>query len=149
VKIRTLLSVLVLCQAACTHATRPSGGTPDLRYELVSLTGMRDGQAVATFRVVNEGDGALVYLGHTPEGPIYQCEVREGGVWEPNPLGWCGTGLVEQCLRPGASFEFTTAVPGDGREYRFGIGEAPAWTPEVSTRSLGTTSQDPAPTGPR
>jgi hypothetical protein len=127
-----LACLALLLPGACARDARPRGTLPSVRCELVRLEPTTDTHATATFRATNEGPAAFHYLGHSPDGPIYQCEVLEGGAWQSSPLGWCGTGLGEQKLAPGVSMEFATIVPRDGRRYRFELGEPAVRTPEVS-----------------
>jgi hypothetical protein len=124
---------LLACLSSCTRAAVSGGGTRfDVRCELVTLEATTEAHATARFRATNLGDVAFSYSGHSPEGPLYACEVLEGGVWQPSPLGWCGTGLSEHALRPGASIEFDTIVPCNGKSYRFALGEPRLLTPDVS-----------------
>ena len=52
-------------------------------------------------------------------------EVEEAGAWSDHQIGWCGTGLIDFTLRPGARMVFDLKLPADGRTYRARFGEPP------------------------
>ena len=132
-KLLLILACAALLAGSCAHAPNPvDPGSADVRCELLRVEPVGDDQATATFRVTNEGRSAFTYRGYSTDGPLYACEVLEGGTWQRSPIGWCGTGLAEQSLAPGGSFEFAASLPRDGRAYRFELGETTLRTPEVS-----------------
>jgi len=128
-----LVGIVLLLTSCARDASSAGGGRSDVRCELLGLEAADDEQATATFRFTNQGDAPFTYRGYSPDGPLYECEVLEGGTWQASLVGWCGTGLSEQRLEPGRSIEFTAALPRDGRSYRFTIGEPAVRTPEVSS----------------
>ena len=132
-----LLAVLSSCARSGATPSAPSGGGPsagggEVRCELVKLEGVHDGDAIASFRVVNGTSTPVSYTGFGKESPMYQAEVEDGGAWVAHPMGWCGTGSSTIALDPGASQVVDVIVPADGRQYRFSFGEPPVVTPAVS-----------------
>lgn len=133
---RRLLPLILLIVAACTPRASPLREESDVRCTLVRFTAMSDPLAevqtwIGRVRVVNGGPTAIEYRGWSPDSPIFQQEVQKEGVWENVPVGWCGTGLVQQRLEPGAAIEVDFGVPADGRLHRFRFGE-----PAVVTEAL-------------
>jgi hypothetical protein len=92
-----------------------------------------DGTAVAKFRVTNGTDRMFEYRAYSKESPMYRREVFEDGAWKPSPLGWCGTGLKDYALKPGASVQFEGVLPERGKRYRFRFAELPVVSPAVSS----------------
>ena len=132
---RPLLLLLVLA-AACTRPPPRPREESDVRCTLTRLAPVTDPGApestwVARFRIVNGGPTAVEYRGWAPESPIFEQEVQRGGTWERVPLGWCGTGLVQQRLDPGQSLELEFAVPADGNLHRFRFGDPAVVTEPV------------------
>jgi len=141
----TLLSILVLALSApaCRPApavVAPAGGEvrPEVLFERIDSepAGGVEGEpeeemATATFRVTNQGEGAVTYQGYERAVPLYRTEVLEAGAWQAVPTGWCGTGLGEQRLEPGQSVEIQFAFARDGRQHRFSFGAPEVWTPTV------------------
>lgn len=61
---------------------------------------------------------AITYRGYSPDSPLYGIESELDGAWQASPIGWCGTGLSEQRLEPGAQVIFTVGAMQDGRPRR-------------------------------
>lgn len=130
--LKILLSLLGLLPVACARETRTNTAPGQVLCELIALDLSTDTDAMASFRASNGTDAPVSYRGYSEEGPLYQCEVLEAGVWQANPLGWCGTGLEKHALEPGERMDFSAVVPRDGRSYRFRFGAPPVLTPPIS-----------------
>lgn len=129
---KIFLCLLCLLPMACARETRTNTGPGQILCELLALDLTTDTDAMASFRASNGTGSSVSYRGYSEEGPLYQCEVLEAGVWQASPLGWCGTGLEEHALEPGESVDFSAVVPRDGRSYRFRFGDPPVLTPPIS-----------------
>ena len=133
---RTFLVLLLAMAAACAPAPSRPREESDVRCTLVKFDPMSNPSAevrtwVARVRVTNGGPTAIEYRGWAPDSPIFEQEVQKDGAWQRVPVGWCGTGLVDQRLEPGASIELDFAVPADGNLHRFRFGD-----PAVVTAAL-------------
>jgi len=60
----------------------------------------------ALFRVINNGEESIWYMGYTKDFPIYQIQVYSDTGWVDDRLGWCGTGLELKELKSHSFFEF-------------------------------------------
>ena len=127
--------VLGLLAAACnrTEAAAPAPSSPGVRVEVVSKKRMDslDGEVFVRLKVRNETATAIAYQGFSEDVPTYAVEVREGDAWSPHLIGWCGTGLMDFELRPGAEMAFDLKLPDDERTYRATFGDPPVVTPAV------------------
>ena len=130
-------AAIVLCALAggCgrSEAAPPGAESPGVRVEVVSKKRMDslDGEVFARIRVRNETAKAIRYQGWSEDLPAFTVEVQEGGAWAPHQIGWCGTGLLDFELRPGAEMAFDLKLPDDERTYRATFGDPPVVTPPV------------------
>ena len=130
---KILLHLVPLLLVACARTTvRSANFASEVRCELLALDASTAEEATASFRASNGTRMPVSYSGYSAGEPLYQREILEGGVWQPSPLGWCGTGLTEHTLDPGQSLDFSTSVPRDGRSYRFSFGDPFVLTPPIS-----------------
>jgi len=131
-----LASLALLLAPSCGRSipVAPSSGAPEggIRCELIGVEKVTDADWSASFRVENGSPRAFRFQGFGMDSPLFEQEVLEDGEWKPVPVGWCGTGLSEQVLRPGSRMQFTAPVPGDGKSYRFRFGEPALVTPPVA-----------------
>lgn len=78
--------------------------------------------------------------------PLYQVEMQKKGKWEPNRVGWCGTGAGPVILPPKTTKIFTAFLRKDGWEHaRVGLSWFPsdrlaetatAWSEPISAKSM-------------
>jgi len=126
---------LGLIAAGChrTEAAAPSPNAPGIRVEVVSKKRMDslDGELFVRFKVRNETATGIAYQGFSEDLPTYAVEVQEGGAWAQHMIGWCGTGLLDFTLKPGAEMEFDLKIPEDQRTYRASFGDPLVVTPPV------------------
>ena len=125
---RSLPVLVLLALAACSPAPAPDIVAPDrpapqVRIEQVAVETQDPDWVTVTFRVTNETDRPVTYQGYGPSSPLYLTETLQAGSWQSDPIGWCGTGLEEQHLAPGASVELPVGVKRDGQSHRFSFGE--------------------------
>ncbi|MFN0008015.1 MAG: hypothetical protein ACKVXR_08925 [Planctomycetota bacterium] len=133
---RFLPSILLGLLAAACHRTAAAAdvpGTPGIRVELVSKKGMDslDGEVRVRFKVKNETAKDITYQGFSEDLPTYAVDVQTEGAWTQRQIGWCGTGILDFTLQPGAEMEFDLNVPNDKRTYRAKFGEPLVVTPPV------------------
>jgi hypothetical protein len=142
----TCASLLFLAACTPTAGSVESGEPPtvgavvapeppvatEVACEVLAVEPSADGFATAKFRATNRGSTAVTYRGFGPDSPLYEREVLDGDRWEDDPLGWCGTGLEDQVLRPGKSVEFAVGFDRNGSSYRFKFGDPQIVTPAVS-----------------
>ena len=103
----TLTTLLLL--SACTSTTAPVVVGPE--RPVLAFVGEEEG-GNARFSLTNETQVPWTYHGYDTS-PIYSVEIRTEEGWEPRMLGWCGTGLAEQVLAPGATLSFLVALEPD------------------------------------
>lgn len=139
-----LIPSILLCalSTACTRTDAASSAsekaqtppaTAGVKVEVVSKKRMQslDGEIFVRFRVVNGSAGAIAYPGFAEYSPTFSLELQEGGAWSSYAIGWCGTGLIDFTLRPGAEMSFDVGLPADGKTYRASFGDPPVVTPPV------------------
>lgn len=125
---------------------------PTVTIELIERV-IETGGVSATVRVTNASPSTLYFGGYSSTSPVYSVESRIGGEWEKDFQGWCGTGLGEQQLAAGSSFEFLAFQNGPG-EKRLGITTSTSartfkpFAPNAGarpkrTRAWGTIPSDP------
>lgn len=116
-----------------TEAAASGQETPGVRVEVVSKKRMNslDGEVFVRFRVKNETAKGITYQGFSEDLPTYTVEVQEGGAWGQHMIGWCGTGLIDFTLQPGAEMAFDLKIPEDKRTYRASFGDPLVVTPPV------------------
>lgn len=123
--------MLFVAVAFCASVLALGEGTPPnanrIRPPKIMLRGAAGSEhgILLAIEVSNPNDAALVYTGYAansfdpplPPGrisPICQIELRLDGQWRRHPIGYCGFGLTDQELAPGATAAFDVSVPGDG-----------------------------------
>jgi len=131
------LSSILLCAlaTACTRTEASSTvpPSPGVKVEVVSKKPMEsaDGEIFVRFRVANGGQDGIAYRGWAEYSPAYQVEVQQDDAWVAYQVGWCGTGLADFTLQPGAEMAFDVGLPADGKTYRASFGDPPVVTPPV------------------
>ena len=68
----------------------------------------------ALFRVINNGEESIWYMGYSKDFPIYQIQVYSDTGWVDDRLGWCGTGLDLKELKSQSFFEFDAFLKDEG-----------------------------------
>jgi hypothetical protein len=112
-------TVLALGESAPQNANRIRPPKIMLRAAAGSEHGI-----LLAIEVSNPNDAALVYTGYAansfdpplPPGrisPICQIELKRDSQWRPHPIGYCGFGLTDQELAPGATAAFDVLIPND------------------------------------
>ena len=105
--------------AGSSAAGSAEAGLAPLRIELVEQ--IEAGQFPDwRFVLVNESAERLVYRGYAPHAPLHATQVRTAAGWERRTVGYCGTGVEEQALSPGAEVLFEAGSWGPG-PWRFGV----------------------------
>src|SRR5215469_16947234 len=105
-----------------------------------------------TWEVANPNDASLSYTGYTLDSfdpplkaghiaPLYQIELKRDGKWQPDPRGFCGTGLADLDFAPRSSATFVVVVPADDWQMlKVGIGHHAGWSnEEASTNTIWST----------
>jgi len=128
-----LSSVATACtrtEAASSEAGKSAAGA---RVEVVSKKRGEpaEGMIFVRFRVENGGASGIGYRGWSDDSPTYTLEVQEDGAWSNYQIGWCGTGLLDFSLKPGAEMAFDVPLPADRKTYRATFGDPPVVTPPV------------------
>ena len=96
--------------------TACSAPVSDLRLEEVepALSEVSRSEDGVTLLLENPGSRSWSYPGYGKDAPLYSQELRRGESWEARPLGWCGTGLERQLIRPGERVSFPVFGQGEG-----------------------------------
>ena len=105
-----------------------------------------------TLEVTNSNDASLSYTGYVKDSfapplkegqivPLSQIDLKRDGKWQPDPKGYCGTGLADLELTAKSSATFAVLVPGGGwQAVKVGIGHFPGWSnEEASTTTIWST----------
>ncbi|MBN9518869.1 hypothetical protein J0H58_10180 [bacterium] len=92
------------------------------------------GSRVLAFDVVNPNAEPVPYAGYTadsftpkiPAGtirPLHKCELRTGGAWKEERIGWCGTGVGPVAVAGKQTVRFEVPVPavGEWTDVRVGL----------------------------
>jgi len=132
----------------------------ELRLHVAGLQNMGEARGFSlAVEVSNPGTHALWYHGYRPDSfdppipkgqmhPIYQVELKQGGKWQQQPIGWCGTGMDELEFAPNAAATFGVWVPaGPWEAVRIGLPWHPAgaredspptvaWSPEFTRQEI-------------
>src|SRR5262245_38617666 len=135
---KKLLPILLAAVATACTRTEAASSDPEkspsgVRIEVVSKKSMapEDDGVVVRFRVANGSASGIGYRGWANDSPAYSVEVQESGEWTPYQVGWCGTGLIDFMLQPGAEMGFDVRLPADGKTYRATLGDPMVVTPSV------------------
>ena len=80
----------------------------------ISLVLTKEGTATLT-----NGTGVPIYYqGYAVDSPVFSRESWDGGNWQAEPVGWCGTGLSRQTLPAGKKATFAANPPADAARWR-------------------------------
>ncbi|HVX10614.1 MAG TPA: hypothetical protein VHC22_05500 [Pirellulales bacterium] len=153
-----LLVLAWLANAGFAAGDEPRSEASTVKPPIFTLIGAartdsEDGQLMAlTLEVVNPNDASIRYTGYAPDSfdppltakcisPLFQIEIERDGKWQPNPHGFCGTGMGNVELAARSSATFVVHVPADDwQAVKVAIGHYPAWSQEeTSTTTIWST----------
>ena len=122
-----LFAAVTLCTCFFALGEDVSPSVHRIQPPMIKLRGTARSEhgILLAIEVSNPNDAALVYTGYAansfdpplPPGrisPICQIELKRDGQWRRHPIGYCGFGLTDQELPPGATAAFDVSVPDDG-----------------------------------
>lgn len=90
---------------------------PDSEEARIRFGAVTDGDH-GTFTLENRSERAIGYWGYAPDAPQLWVERLGESGWETTGWDWCGTGLEQQVLAPGASVRFEFPFLNDARPLR-------------------------------
>jgi len=140
---KTLLPILLLAlTSACSRSEasaadakppQPTGSPAGVRVDVQSKAKLEgsENEIAVRFHVANGAKRDVAYQGYSEDMPTYSVEFEEGGGWSPYSVGFCGTGLLDFNLQPGAEMSFQVVIPADGKTYRAKFGDPLVVTPPV------------------
>lgn len=121
-----LFVAVALCSSVLAFAEDIHPSANRIQPPRIALRGAAGGKSgiLLAIEVSNPNNAALVYTGYAadsfdpplPPGrisPICQIELKRDGQWRRHPIGYCGFGLTDQALPPGASAAFDVSIPDD------------------------------------
>lgn len=77
---------------------------------------------MAVFQITNESDSTFCYSGYGSSFPLYYYRVSTPSGWNPQRLGWCGTGANLHEIAPHSMTEFEVQPHPECPEAPFSVG---------------------------
>jgi len=109
------LSTLLLALSVGTTAC----GAPAPISKPISATSLPALKVIAhsdeqlTLALTNDTQRDFHFSGYSLGSPLYSMETKGEQDWTADMVGWCGTGVAEQCLEAGKETTFTVYLSSD------------------------------------